>query len=462
MAGQQSVDTKEDQALQELQRMPTPPALASTPMRRCSSHYLLAQGSRELWLVDPKDVLVGKSVGEGASAVVWKGIWRRTNVAVKKWKGTESKNVGERDALLSEINVLRTLRHPNIVMFMGAVISDNSLFVLLEWMHGGSLQELLFSIRGRPLPLPQTLQIAHDTLVGLHFLHACSPPIMHRDLKPANILLGHNGEAKIADFGLSRFETTISTHSIMNSPIVHTSRGKRRSLVGTSRYIAPEVANGRRHKDVSDIWAFGLILHYMATGKHPFHRMTIKQWEDTIRDFHQYEMDPYIVKTGLYDIVAWCLDRNLRNRPSSGDAIEAISSVRNALHPINCCVSFGGIFGLGFGPQRVKLARENSSDGALFDLMEGRTRGLDEVEPAEEDHGSAAAAEELEMGADDLPEPSGSGAPIVVPTPRRGDWSASSPSSSDDGSDEAPWSKTPADEEQRRLVNTNGEGPSGE
>jgi len=255
--------------------------LLKSPLRRNVSQFLVEEGYKECWLVDAKEVQVGARIGEGAAATVWQGEWRHTPVAVKRCNNIDATNRTDRDALLSEINVLRTLRHPNITLFMGAVINEADLFILLEWMPGGSLQHLLFRNHGRPLPMKMTSSIARDTLVGLNFLHKCNPPVIHRDLKPANILIGPNGEAKIADFGLSSFSA--DSNGGIPSDVANISMGQ--NGLGTFRYMAPEVYRGENSGEPADIYSFGLILNYMATGQHPYHTHSIAAWQEMIKDF---------------------------------------------------------------------------------------------------------------------------------------------------------------------------------
>ena len=100
--------------------------------------------------------------------------------------------------------ILSRVRHRNVVQFIGAVVEQPNLCVVMEFMTAGSLNDLLHK-QGVKLTLAQTIHIATDVAMGCHYLHKQKPMIIHRDLKSQNVLLTHHGLAKIADFGLSRF-----------------------------------------------------------------------------------------------------------------------------------------------------------------------------------------------------------------------------------------------------------------
>jgi len=142
--------------------------------------------------------------------------------------------------------------------------------LIMEFMPGGDLQELLDRTEGR-IPLKRCYQIAIDIGKALCFLHACKPPILHRDLKPPNILFDDNGVAKMADFGLSK--------------IVASSRQAYRMTekTGTIRYMAPEVLLGKEYSCCVDVYSYGMILSYMFSGIRPFDGFNIPMRIDHAR-----------------------------------------------------------------------------------------------------------------------------------------------------------------------------------
>ncbi|HEY7691110.1 MAG TPA: serine/threonine-protein kinase [Gaiellaceae bacterium] len=145
------------------------------------------------------------------------------------------------------------LAHANVCALYDYGRADRRRFMVLEYLPGGSLDDRMAS--GRPLPDEQTRRIAAEIAAGL--AHAHERGVVHRDLKPANILFDGEGRAKIADFGIARTEDATGL----------TEAG---TILGTAAYISPEQAAGRPAAPASDVYAFGVILFRMLTGRLPF------------------------------------------------------------------------------------------------------------------------------------------------------------------------------------------------
>lgn len=97
---------------------------------------------------------------------------------------------------LSETRILRKVRHPNIVLFMGMYNCDGETGILTEYVPRGSLYDVLLA-EGRPMPIERLVRMAADTARGMNYLHACRPPIIHRDLKSHNLLVGESYNIKV-------------------------------------------------------------------------------------------------------------------------------------------------------------------------------------------------------------------------------------------------------------------------
>jgi eukaryotic-like serine/threonine-protein kinase len=145
------------------------------------------------------------------------------------------------------------LAHPNVCALYDYGDADGRRFMVLELLPGGSLDDRLAA--ERPLPDDETRRIAAEIAAGL--AHAHQRGVVHRDLKPANILLDTEGRAKIADFGIARTRGTTGL----------TEAG---TVLGTAAYISPEQARGDPATPTSDVYAFGVILFRMLTGRLPF------------------------------------------------------------------------------------------------------------------------------------------------------------------------------------------------
>lgn len=190
-------------------------------------------------------------VGKGAFACVYKGINLKTKqvVAIKQILLEKGRDVGE---LMGEIDLLKILKHPNIVKYHGFVKTSNSLNVFLEFCSGGSLRQLYKRI-GHGLPEKQIIEFSRLILLGLNYLH--EQGVVHRDVKAANVLITDEGDIKLADFGVATKVT--SQHE---------------SVVGTPNWMAPEtVLGGEGLCTASDIWSLGATIIELFTTNPPYH-----------------------------------------------------------------------------------------------------------------------------------------------------------------------------------------------
>jgi predicted ATPase len=156
------------------------------------------------------------------------------------------------ERFVREGEALRQLNHPNIVRVVAAVEEQDRHYLVMEYVAGGSLQDVL---EARSLPIPRVVEIALDLADALTRAHRLG--IIHRDLKPANVLLAEDGTPRLTDFGIAR---------VSDSPRL-TETGV---LVGTPDFLSPEACSGRALDERTDIWAFGVLLFEMLTGETPF------------------------------------------------------------------------------------------------------------------------------------------------------------------------------------------------
>jgi predicted Ser/Thr protein kinase len=152
-----------------------------------------------------------------------------------------------------EGEALRQLNHPNIVRMVAAAEEEGRHYLVMEYVAGGSLEDLL-AAQGH-LPAARTVEIALEVADALTRAHHLG--IIHRDLKPANVLLAQDGTPRLADFGIAY---------VTDIPRL-TQTGV---LVGTVDYLSPEVCQGEPPDERSDIWAFGVMLFQMVAGRLPF------------------------------------------------------------------------------------------------------------------------------------------------------------------------------------------------
>ncbi|XP_042379746.1 serine/threonine-protein kinase CLA4-like isoform X3 [Zingiber officinale] len=208
-----------------------------------------------------EDLIIGEQIGQGSCGTVYHALWYGSDIAVKVFPKQEYSD----EVILSfreEVSLMKRLRHPNILLFMGAVTSPNCLCIVTEFLPRGSLYRLLQRSTTR-LDWRKRILMALDIAKGMNYLHRCNPPIVHRDLKSSNLLVDKNWTVKVGDFGLSRLkhETYLTTKS-----------GK-----GTPQWMAPEVLRNEPSDEKSDVYGYGVILWELATEKIPWYNLNSMQ-----------------------------------------------------------------------------------------------------------------------------------------------------------------------------------------
>uniref|UniRef100_A0A2N9HPR8 Protein kinase domain-containing protein n=1 Tax=Fagus sylvatica TaxID=28930 RepID=A0A2N9HPR8_FAGSY len=197
-------------------------------------------------------------LGRGGFGVVYKGeLSDGTKIAVKRMKSGAVSSKGMKQ-FQAEIEVLTKVRHRRLVALLGYCINDNERLLVFEYMPQGTLTQHLFhwgESGYSPLTWKQRITIALDVGRGVEYLHSLAQQsFIHRDLKPSNILLGHDMRAKVADFGLVK-NVTDGKYSVETQ------------LAGTFGYFAPEYAATGRVTAKVDVYAFGVVLMELITGK---------------------------------------------------------------------------------------------------------------------------------------------------------------------------------------------------
>jgi serine/threonine-protein kinase len=165
-----------------------------------------------------------------------------------------------------EARVLASLNHPNIAAIHGIEESGGRKFLVMELVSGETLAE---RIKRGPMSVDETLPIAKQIAEGLEAAH--EKGIIHRDLKPANIKITPQDRVKVLDFGLAKaFAGEVAEMNLSNSPTLSMASTKAGVILGTAAYMSPEQAKGRPADARSDIWAFGVVVFEMLTGRTMF------------------------------------------------------------------------------------------------------------------------------------------------------------------------------------------------
>jgi Tol biopolymer transport system component len=204
------------------------------------------------------------AIGAGAMGEVYRARDRRLDrdVAIKSLPQQFAADPERLARFEREAKVLASLSHPNIAAIYGLEEAAGAKYLVLEYIAGESLAERL---KKGALPNHETLAIARQIGSALEAAH--EKGIIHRDLKPANIMLTRDGQVKVLDFGLARIADTGGESASASMTVLDTRAGV---ILGTPGYMSPENVKGQAADARSDIWAFGVIVAEMASGKNPF------------------------------------------------------------------------------------------------------------------------------------------------------------------------------------------------
>nr|ACR38284.1 unknown [Zea mays] len=202
-----------------------------------------------------------RKVGEGGYGPVYKGFLDHTQVAIKVLRPDAAQG---RSQFQQEVEVLSCIRHPNMVLLLGACPEYGCL--VYEYMASGSLDDCLFrrsgGAGGPVIPWQHRFRICAEIATGLLFLHQTKPePLVHRDLKPGNILLDRNYVSKISDVGLARLVPPSVADTVTQYRMT--------STAGTFCYIDPEYQQTGMLGVKSDVYSFGVMLLQIITAKPP-------------------------------------------------------------------------------------------------------------------------------------------------------------------------------------------------
>ena len=212
-----------------------------------------------------------------------------------------------------EAQVLASLNHPNIAAIHGVEEADGVQGLILELVDGATLGE---RIERGPIPLDDALPIARQIAEALEAAH--EQGIIHRDLKPANISVRPDGTVKVLDFGLAKaldpaeaLRADIAASPTITSPAL-TQMGV---ILGTAAYLSPEQIKGRPADKRSDVWAFGVVLFELLSGRRAFAGDDVS---DTLAAVLRQDVDvamlPPATPPAVRHLVSRCLDRDVRHR----------------------------------------------------------------------------------------------------------------------------------------------------
>lgn len=257
-------------------------------------------------------------LGKGGFGTVYRGIWKNTDVAIKKirQKGSDSDEsyILQLQQSLKEIKILNSRTHENILPLYAYSFGGEAPCLVYQLMKNGSLEDrLLLRQKTKPLTWMQRHEIAKGIARGLQYLHTIGEkPLIHGDIKSANILLDKNFEPRIGDFGLAREGPERDSMKISR---IH----------GTRPYLPEEFLRDKKLSTKIDTYSYGIVLFEMATGlrayddSRPEKKLLgdlIEAWKDLslLIDKKGGEENKQVYKN-LISIGKWCANGSAQNRP---------------------------------------------------------------------------------------------------------------------------------------------------
>ncbi|KAJ8572967.1 hypothetical protein K7X08_009478 [Anisodus acutangulus] len=264
-----------------------------------------------------EDLVIGERIGLGSYGEVYHADWNVTEVAVKKFLDQDFSGAALAE-FKREVRIMRRLRHPNVVRFMGAITRPPHLSIITEFLPRGSLYRIIHRPHSQ-IDERRRIKMALDVAEGMDCLHTSNPTIVHRDLKSPNLLVDKNWNVKVCDFGLSRLK--------------HNTFLSSKSTAGTPEWMAPEVLRNEPSNEKCDIYSFGVILWELATLRLPWSGMNPMQVVGAVGFQNKRleipkELDPIVARI-IWE--CWQTDPNLR--PSFAQLTVALTSLQRLVIP---------------------------------------------------------------------------------------------------------------------------------
>ena len=253
-------------------------------------------------------------IGKGNFGSISK-ILRKSDNKILVWKELDYGLMSEKEKqnIVSEVNILKELHHPNIVQYYDRIIDkqNQKIYIIMEYCEGGDIGKIIKKLKSSQEHFPEELiwKFFIQVLQALKFCHNYKEgkcKILHRDIKPSNVFLDGNNNVKLGDFGLSR--------------ILSEENNFAHSQVGTPYYMSPEQIEDLKYNEKSDIWSLGCFLYEITTFSPPFNASNQLSLAMKIKNGN-VEKIPNIYSNELNNIIMCLIRVNPESRPNADEIL---------------------------------------------------------------------------------------------------------------------------------------------